>query len=361
MTHIAEPACWLALTYASNLSLGRIKAIVNRWCLEGRQPLATLFDLSAVEMVARTDLAPPECEAVLALRDQLPRHAEWLHKLTSAGVRVVTHADPDYPAALACALSPSMQPQMLFCRGNMAVTQGTLAAIAGGREADTLLVDLARDLAALLAEHNIAVVSGLSRGVGRASVEGALSVEGGRSLLVVPMGISTLEVDRDLAQAIEQGRALVLSPFHPHAPFSEANAIARNHLITRFADALVVIQAGERGPVRDMAEEALRLGKSVYVWEPDATDRQAAVGNRSLIEAGGLPLTDMAEVMDMVDALTELACARQASSAASVAAVPERADTCEGSQDTMDRQMVLDVLSRSGRIPEVLRRRLGQG
>lgn len=360
MTHVAEPACWLALIYASNLSLGRIKAVIGRWCLEDRQPLAALFDVSAAEMAARTGLTSRECETVLALRNHLPRHVDWVHTLIKAGVRVVTRADAAYPAALASGLVPPMQPQLLFCRGNMSVADESLVAIVGEREADRSLVGLASDLAALLAEHNIGLVSGMSMGVGRASVEGALAVEGGRSLVVLPMGISTLEVDHDLAQAIEQGRVLLLSPFHPQVAFSEANAVARNHLITAFAGALVVIQADGQGPVRDMADNALRLGKSVFVWEPDPTDGQAGAGNRSLIEAGGLPVSDIAEAMDMVDSLTELAGARRASSAASTA-VPGQAAICKGGQDAMDRQAVLDVLSRSGHVPDALRRRLGQG
>jgi predicted Rossmann fold nucleotide-binding protein DprA/Smf involved in DNA uptake len=240
----------------------------------------------------------------------------------------------------------------------MTVQHASVAAIVGDREADPLTVEIARDLGALLAEEGVILVSGLSKGVGRAGVDGALSVTGGRAIVVLPLGINTFETDCGLIQAAEQGRALLLSPFHPDAPFSEANAAARNRLIVGLLDALIVMQAGERGLVRDMADEAVRAGKEVYVWEPDSADGGAAAGNQALIEAGGLPVNEMTEVMDIVDGLVELARARRVSLSECATAA---SDVPDGDEDgAMDPQTVLDMLSRAGHVPEVLRRRLGQ-
>jgi hypothetical protein len=77
-----------------------------------------------------------------------------------------------------------------------------------------------------------------------------------------------------------------------------------------------------------------------------------------LIEAGGLPVSEMTEVMDIVDGLAELARARRPSLPACDASASGTPDGDENG--AMDPQAVLDVLSRAGHVPEALRRRLGQ-
>ena len=357
----AEPACWLAFVYASQLSLARTKAIVARWCLEGQQPLSALFDLSTTEMAARADLTPSECDTVVELRHQLAAHATWCSELAADGVQVIIRTDPSYPSGLIAALPLAAQPLVLFARGELPPPHAALATLVGEREANPLAVDTARDLAALLAGEDIVVVSGLGKGVGRAATEGALSVGNGRVLLVVPMGISVLEVDDSLARAVAQGQATLLSPFHPGAAFSEANAIARNRLIAAMADAMIVLQASEGAPVCEMADEALRLGRGVYVWEADPSDGAVVRGHQSLIEAGGLPVGEMADVLDIVESLVAVSNARRpqpaAPDAAPATAVNDRADDV----GTLDPHTVLAVLSQSGRVPEALRRRLQPG
>jgi predicted Rossmann fold nucleotide-binding protein DprA/Smf involved in DNA uptake len=358
MAHMPEPAYWLALAYTVNLNLARAKSVAVEWCVAQQRPLSALFEMPSGDTAARSGLTPQECAALQTGRASLVTQAAWLAELAAAGVRIITRADEAYPAALARTLPLAAQPLLLFSRGEMAAQHTSVAAIVGDREADPLTVEIARDLGALLAEEGVVLVSGLGKGVGRAGVDGALSVTGGRAIVVLPLGISTFETDRDLIQAAEQGRALLLSPFHPDASFSEANAAARNRLIVGLLDALIVMQAGERGLVRDMADETLRLGKELYVWEPDPADGAAAAGNRALIEVGGLPVSEMTEVMDIVDGLAELARARRVSLSDCAAATPHVPDGDENG--AMDPQAVLDVLSRAGHVPEALRRRLGQ-
>jgi predicted Rossmann fold nucleotide-binding protein DprA/Smf involved in DNA uptake len=235
-------------------------------------------------------------------------------------------------------------------------TQGhALAAIVGEKDTCQPMVDLARDLAALLAGEGIAVVSGLNKGVGRVSLESALSADG-QAIVVLPMGINAFKADQDLAQAIGEGKLSLISPFHPDTSFSEANAVARNRLIAALVDGLIVLQCGEQGLVRDMAGEALSLGKGVYVWESDSADEKVANGHCALIEAGGLPVGNVADVMDIIDTLQELVLERQVSLPVPVVAAQESLDDSQGD---IDPQAVLEVLSRAGRVPDVLLKRLG--
>jgi predicted Rossmann fold nucleotide-binding protein DprA/Smf involved in DNA uptake len=357
MTCIAEPAYWLALAYQPNLRLVRVKAIIADWCLEGQQPLSTLFELAPAEVGSRFGLDGSECAAIGAARESVIQRQAWLAQLMAGGVSVVTRADPTYPSALTRMLPMSLQPLCLFCRGSVDTQSRALAAIVGEKDASQPAMDLARDLAALLAGEGIAVVSGLNKGVGRVSLEGALSADG-QAIVVLPMGVHAFNADQDLAQAIGRGELSLISPFHPDAPFSEANAAARNRLIAALVDGLIVLHCGEQGLVRDMADEALSLGKGVYVWESDSASGTVARGHCALIEAGGLPVGNVADVIDIIDTLQELVLERQAGLPVPAVAVEESLDD---SQDDMDPQAVLEVLSRAGRVPDVLLKRLGTG
>jgi predicted Rossmann fold nucleotide-binding protein DprA/Smf involved in DNA uptake len=355
MTGSAEAAFWLALAYQPNLSLARVKAIIADWCLEERQPLSALFDLTPAEIGSRFELDGSECAAFGAAQESVAQRQIWLTQLMAGGVSVVTRGDPAYPNALTRSLPMLLQPLCLFCRGNVDTQSHALAAIVGEKDSNQLTVDLARDLAALLAAEGIMVVSGLNKGVGRASLEGALSA-GGQAVAVLPMGIQAFNADSDLVQAIDQGNLSLISPFHPDVPFSEVNAAARNRLIAGLVDGLIVLQCERVGLVRDMADEALSLGKGVYVWESDSADEQIAGDRCTLIEAGGLPIGNVADVTDLVDTLLELIPERQAGLAAPVVAVQEYPGD---DPVAMDSRAVLELLSRAGRVPDVLLRRLG--
>lgn len=357
MTNVAELAGWLALAYASGFSLARTKAIVGRWCLEARQPLTALFGLTAAELATALNLSAAECAAVRGLRDQLNRHASWCQQLGATGVQVITRADPAYPAALTCILTPAEQPLLLFVRGELPPPEAALAAIASDPRADALVTEMALDLATLLGDARVVLTSGLSECSGGIAVDSAVANTRGRALLVAPMGIGALEVDATLAQAIEQGQVAIVSPFRPDTPTSDVNERASHQLIAALADAVIVMQAAAGGAMHEMSMTALRLGRPVYVWDADPDDGTLTQSQQMLIEAGGLPVREMADVLDIVASLTALADGRCASTVPKQVgdqpAVGAAADV-----GAMHPDDVLAVLVRSGHIPEVLRRRL---
>jgi DNA protecting protein DprA len=349
-----EAASWLVLAYASGLKLARVKTLVGTWCLEGGRPLSALLDLPAGKMAAQVGLSAEEAGRVAAAAGRVADEAAWLARLEGDGVQLITRADPRYPPALARWLPPELQPLLLFCRGEVGLLNQLAAAVVGAQDARAETVNSARELATLLAEEGLVVVGGLGRGVGQAAFDGALAA-GGRTVAVLPMGISALTIP----PAAGQDGALLISPFHPDAKFDEAQALARYKLIAGLAEAIFVVAAGESGGARQAADEALQQGKAVYVWNVDPAVEPAAAGHSALVEAGALPIAAVPDILDALEAI--VAATLEPAGEDEPPAVPQPAAQGYEEEEVeapFDSQAALDLLSKAGRVPEALRKRL---
>ncbi len=357
MTQPPESAFWLALTYVSGLRLARVKDIVTAWCLEGKQPLSALFEWPSGKIAAQFGLSAEEAGQAVAAAEHVSEQAAWLTRLEGDGIQVVTRTDPRYPRSLVRWLPSVMQPLLFFCLGDLRMLGRPSSAVIGARDAGPETVGLARELATLLAEEGLVVAGGLGKGVGRAAFDGALSTEGGQAVAVLPMGIHAYHAPAEVTAAVARGRALLLSPFHPEAKFDEVQAMARNKLIVGLAEAVFAVAAGEAGPARETADEALRMGKAVYVWDLDPSMEPAAAGNPALVQAGALPLTGVPDILDAVEAV--VATALELAEAAETASTPSPpVAQAEEPETPFDPQAALDLLSRAGQVPDVLARRL---
>ena len=361
MTRLPEAAYWLALTYATSLKLAHVKSIITAWCLDDGRPLAALFELPSERIAAKFGLSPEEAQQVIACAEHTPEQATQLARWQGEGVQLLTRADPRYPHALVRRFPPEMQPLLLFFQGDVRMLGQPSAAVIGARDAGAEMVGFARELSTLLAEEGLVVVSGLGKGIGQAAIEGVLAAEGGRTAAVLPVGINTFaglsSSAEDLTASVDQGRVLLLSPFHPDAKFTEAQAIARNKLLVRVAEAVFVVAAREAGVARETADEALRIGETVYVWDIDPTVDPTAVGNQSLIGSGALPITGVPDVLEAVEAIvaTTLELTEMAETPA---APPPPVTQANEPEVPYDPKTVLDLLSKAGQVPESLARRL---
>jgi predicted Rossmann fold nucleotide-binding protein DprA/Smf involved in DNA uptake len=352
-----ESASWLALAYASGLKLARVKTVVGTWCLAGGQPLSALLELPAGKMAARLGLSAEEAGRVAAAAGRVSEQAAWLARLEGGGVQLVTRADPRYPPALTRWLPPALQPLLLFCRGEVELLSQLAAAVLGAQDARAETTDFARELATLLAEEGLVVVGGLEPGVGQAAFDGALAA-GGQTVAILPVGIGAFPVQ----PVAKQGGALLVSPFHPDAKFDEGQALARYKLVAGLAEAIFAVAAGETGGARQAADEALQQGKAVYVWDVDPAVEPAAAGHPALIEAGALPIAGVPDILDALEAI--VAATLEPAGEDEPRAVEQPAtqgyehEEEEDVEAPFDPQAALDLLSKAGRVPEALRKRL---
>jgi DNA protecting protein DprA len=356
MAQHPEAAYWLALAYASKLKLAQVKTIVNAWCLEMKMPLSSLFEHPPATITTYMDLSAEEAGQIVATADRISDQADWLARLEQAGVQMVTRADPRYPTALVRSLPPVMQPLLLFCRGNVRVLNGPSAAVIGTQDSDQETIGFARELAALLAEEGLAVVGGLSKGIGQAAFDGAVSTEGGQTVALLPMGIAAYRPAEEMTTLIEQGKALLVSPFHPDSGFDQAQATARNKLIVGLAQAIFVTSANREDIVYETAQEALRMGKPVYVRHADAEEDPSA-DNHALVEIGALPIANVSDILDAIEGVVEMMLAQAEEVKPPPSPLPPPMEE-EEAEEPFDPQAALDLLSQAGRVPDVLAQRL---
>jgi predicted Rossmann fold nucleotide-binding protein DprA/Smf involved in DNA uptake len=146
------------------------------------------------------------------------------------------------------------------------------------------------------------VISGFARGVDRSAYEGAISSSHGTTTAVLPHGIrklSKVQMKEVLAR-VEDGNLLLLSQYHPDAPWLVSRAMERNKVVTGLAQVVIVAEADTKGGTWDGANGALKQGRRVYVREPASEESLPA--HRLLMEkkAASLPwpVEDLSAVLE---------------------------------------------------------------
>ncbi len=235
----------------------------------------------------RADLA-----RAIALAATGPQEArETLEALDSCGA-VVLHPDTsELPRVLGEARDGWHFLTLLGDPGALDATP--LVGMVGRRHATGEGLQLAHDLAAELARRGIPTLSGMAQGIDRASHLGSLS-EGGRTIGALPMGLLRfLHEERRWLHGIEgrgEENLTLISGAPPRQLWSVSEAMRRNAWIAAWCDALVVVEAGDKGGTWKTASSAARLGKPLWVATGfDSAD--SGVGNSSLLKAlRGRPL-----------------------------------------------------------------------
>ncbi|MFI1192506.1 DNA-processing protein DprA [Micromonospora sp. NPDC020750] len=169
---------------------------------------------------------------------------------------------------------------------------------------------IARSVATSLAVRGVTVVSGLAKGIDTAAHQAALAA-GGRTVAVIGTGIRRHypAVNRALQEHIAEV-GLVISQFWPDAAPTKQSFPMRNAVMSGYAAATVVVEAGERSGARIQARLALQHGRPVVLtsqvmrhdWARSFADRpgvHVAHGTAELVEA-------IDAILDRMPAATEL-------------------------------------------------------
>jgi len=198
------------------------------------------------------------------------------------GYSLVFPRREDWPGALH-ALG-AQEPLFLFSKGNAELLKNTCVSVAGSRRVLAATRAAAEKTGRMIAQEGMTLVTGGACGVDSAAQAGAWSA-GGSVVIVPAMPVHQLLGDARNAEAMRQGKLLLLCDALPDEPFSAQKALVRNHTIYALGCAGLVVAAreGAGGSWRG-ATDCLRGGWSpVFVWEGRNADTQ---GNGALLRAG---------------------------------------------------------------------------
>ncbi|MFG2062957.1 DNA-processing protein DprA [Micromonospora sp. NPDC048871] len=155
-------------------------------------------------------------------------------------------------------------PPLLFSRGDLRVYDRAVAVV-GSRKASRDGLRIAQAVATTLAGRGVTVVSGLAAGIDTAAHTAALEA-GGRTVAVIGTGIRRhYPADNQRLQDHIADVGLVISQFWPDAPPSRQSFPMRNAVMSGYAVATVVVEAGETSGARIQARLALQHGRPVVL------------------------------------------------------------------------------------------------
>lgn len=235
------------------------------------------------------------------VQDEIAAEAEYLARQE---VGAVLFGDDDYPSSLVSSGRPVAP--VIFCMGNRKMLNAAGIGMCGSRAATPLGLKAAQACGHEVSLRDLVVISGYAKGVDTETHLAALKA-GGRTVIVLAEGFNHFRVKRAFADDFDPGRVLVLSQFPPKQRWTAYNAMARNRIIFGLGQALVVIEAGERGGTLAAGEGALRLGRPVFVLDFGV---ETPPGNRLLLDRGARPVKSRTDLGSALDRLA-MGCAVQ--------------------------------------------------
>ena len=285
-----ERLAWVGLSMVTGIGPVRFRRLLAHF-----GSAAEAWQASA-EALEAAGLPAGVVQSLMRLRRGVDLPRLW-ERWQQQGIAVLTWKDTAYPQRLK-ALETA--PPVLYLRGELLTEDDWAVAVVGTRKVSAYGRQVAREVAALLAEHGITVVSGLARGVDAIAHRAALQA-GGRTLAVLGSGVDRIypPEHRNLAADIVRQGAL-LSDYPPGTRAEARNFPPRNRIIAGLSIATVVVEAGRKSGALITAAFAAEQGRDVFAVPGNIYAAQSA-GTNWLIQQGARPLTAIEDVLGALD------------------------------------------------------------
>lgn len=215
-------------------------------------------------------------------------------KVSRAGAKIITLADPVYPESLKNINQP---PLGFYLLGNLDLGELPLA-IVGTRRAGSYGLGLAKRFAGDLGRVGVTIVSGLALGVDQASHKGAVEMKS-KTIAVIGAGLD-LALDspnRNLIEKILENDGGIVSEFAFGAPAMPYHFPLRNRIIAGLSRGVIVIEAPIDSGSLITARFALENNREVFVVPAEITNRNFD-GSHQLLKQGAKLITKAEDVLE---------------------------------------------------------------
>ena len=232
----------------------------------------------------------------LSNRFQEIRLESLLQQCDAHDIGICLLGDCDYPLLLAEIHDP---PPVIFWQGKQSLLAQRAIAVVGSRRSTQYGDSITRSLVSDLIRTDLAVVSGLARGIDRVAHEVALE-KGGATLAVIASGHGVIyppEHHRLYEEIACNG--LVISEHPPGVEIKSRHFPQRNRIIAGLSLGVIVVEAAERSGALITVRHALEQNREVFAV-PGRVGDPASKGCLNLIRDGA-KLTEVA-----ADVLEEL-------------------------------------------------------
>lgn len=196
----------------------------------------------------------------LKYRKNLILHEQYM---LEHNIELITIYDEDYPEKLRYINNP---PICLYCLGNKEIFKQKSIAVIGSRECSNYGKTMSQAFSYLMAKNNIAVISGLAKGIDSAAHIGAMQAKGA-TIVVIGTGMDLVypKENKDIIEKIVKNNGLIISEYPLGTKPNKENFPRRNRIISGMSDGVLVIEAREKSGALITVDYALEQGKNIYV------------------------------------------------------------------------------------------------
>lgn len=259
----------------------------------------------AVQRVSKKSLVKLLAEENIKIAKEKADTLLQSHK--EKGISVIPISSEWYPNLLRLIPDP---PPLLFAKGNLDLLQSPKnIAIVGTRKPTNIGVKAAGEIAATFAEKGYTIVSGLALGIDTAAHEGALRVEGGKTIAVLAGSLTNIypAKNRELAKRILVQDGLLLSETPLGQPNSRGNFVKRNRIQSGLSLAVCPVQTPLKSGTQHTIEYSRKHGRLLFTPIPREQDLEedAIQGNLELINNGVTVLKDSESYREIEDILLQ--------------------------------------------------------
>lgn len=196
-------------------------------------------------------------------KDQYIREAsEIISNCQKKGIRILTFSDQNFPARLKVM---DDCPMVLYTKGNISLNPNRTLAIVGTRNATEYGKNITKKIIEDMSPYHATVISGMAYGIDIEAHKVALANN------LPTFGILGSSVDQiypalhknTAEQMIESGSGLI-SEYPPGTVMHPSNFPKRNRIISGLSDAVIVVEAAQKGGALITAEIAFSYNKEVF-------------------------------------------------------------------------------------------------
>jgi DNA processing protein len=286
-------------------------------CAELAALVAHVGPVEAAERVRR-GLVDDDVARRTEARREIDRGAADLELLARRGGRLITPDDDEWPLLAFAAFrggaprpggaAAMVAPMALWAHGPVRLDEVAhrAAAVVGTRASTPYGEHVAGELAAGLAQRDVAVVSGGAYGIDGAAHRAALDCDGVTgAVLAGGLDVPYPSGHTALLHRIGQ-HGLLFTEYAPGIRPARHRFLTRNRLVAAVVGAAVVVEAGLRSGAANTAAWARALGR-VVAAVPGPVTSSASAGCHALLRNGAELVTRADHVVELVGYIGELA------------------------------------------------------
>ncbi len=210
----------------------------------------------------------------------------------------ITPEDEIYPEQLR---KYKDRPKQLYCLGNLEIFKKRMVAVVGSRRTSQYGRWVARNISEKLARADVAVVSGMAKGIDTAAHSGALNSEGtGKTIAVLGTGIDKCYPAENwsLKDHIAH-EGLVISEYEPGVEGAAWRFPMRNRIISALSEMIVVCEAGVGSGALNTAQQGQDMNKKIAAV-PGNINSAYCMGSNKLLQDGAMPIVVMDDVLQYI-------------------------------------------------------------